>query len=605
MNSPISDRPEVSPHLFDDLAHSVAWIRGSLLPHTSTWWTIQRFIRLNHPTRAEFCTDVGSMNLLDRHDIFNNSGAFDGVISHSKLAKVLGESEQLLALGCTSALPHPSRRLFLNYPRMCPICAELGYHSILMSLDGINACPVHDCRFVDACECGAKFPTEFADLIVAPGRCSTCDKIFIRNSILFKPKITSSDLGGYLQLGGWVTAMCQWLFSPPTERGSLSALRDNWLAAQWQRHPKVTPYELLESLFSTPEKLENWHGRVTESRSGPLPGYSDKSPAPARSPVLTIYSATSRFIRRHVLSPDFKVLRSRLTALADADRIFQVITSSQAGMLAWRYVLWTMHVELRQGLRAKWNSSKWTCFEAEISACAMDVEPAASKNQALWKARREGKPLGLPHRQWYRLHAAETALLSLWRALANCVEKSIETGDVAWGDGLVDRAELCDWIAMRDMSGTGTRKVAYARFIDIRTPGDPLVPWQRRSKHQRRLMSHVRTLARLATLATTTIRVNEALEVRVASAAIPTGQVHRNNVRVASRWLACQVFRDGETWIARLGRGHVEAVSTSYRQALALMLRYLDMLVSTRGLCPSMVDPPTSPARCPSPAARG
>lgn len=575
--------PVGEPLVFEDPAPSVVWVKGSLLPHASTWWTVQRFILLNQPTRAEFCADVGSMKIVDGADLFNNRGAFPWVVCHSKLANVLGEPEHFLDLGSPSGLPDPARRLFLSFPRLCPKCAELGYHSILMSLNGIDKCPLHGCAFVEACDCGTKFPRTFAEIMITPGRCFNCDKVFLDQRALYKPKINESELADYIQLGGWVNSMCRWLISPHIDRGGVSALRDSWLAGQWERNPKITPYELLMRLFSTQHTMDQWHGRVTRSHSGPLGGRSEKTSSGIQSEILPVYGAISRYIRRHAAGPDFKNLSARLSAIADADRIHQIISTTPAACLVWRYILWRMQVERRGSFRDRWNSARATCFDNAISECATEVEPAGHKNIRLWASRDPRSPLGLPHIRWHRLHAAETALISLWRALATCVQDAMETGDVAWGDGLVDRAHLCDWIGMREMQGKGARKTAYAHFIDVRTPGEPLTPWAERPKESRRLLARVRDLAKQTTFATSALRVSEALDVQFGPATVPSVQPQRVNLRTANGRLKCVVFRQGVSWVARFVHWRIEAAAPTRFGALATLRRYHEAVSNVSG----------------------
>lgn len=446
-----------------------------MLAYASLWHTAHRYAYLNRSGRRDLASDFAWRIFRDDFNIFSNAPTRlrGWRIRPDRFAHILGESRNAFRLcDLNSIKPWSGSGIFGSCLRVCWACAERGYHTVLMSLNLIERCPVHGEQLRAVCFCGKPFDPLSRALAESPGQCGECGVHFLFQNSMRRPAMVSDEIGKWRELGKWVEITCQWVEAPALPEGT--QLRREILCLEAQRWSNVLATRVPRAVTLSCGRLASeFVERVaTCGLRMPLPQTQEQRWQRRASGGGAVYSALSRHLRRHAFSGRFSGIARRFHDLPDADDVLHLLQRDDQARDAWTAILWTMHVEARDGPRDRPRLD-----ERYLEGLRARV---ATPDERSWTR---------PFARWIEMHAAEISLLTLWRALTGLVEEMIKTADVRWGRCLVDIAAQRHWVATataesrRRAQGEPSSAMT---FIGMLPDGDR--PWflsERRTKSER------------------------------------------------------------------------------------------------------------------------
>jgi hypothetical protein len=109
-------------------------------------------------------------------------------------------------------------RLMTSQLRVCPLCIQRGYHSIVHQIEGLVQCPIHEVPLISTCPKCNQALGEFGLRRCNPYRCTRCDACLLAGDELF-----------YLP-EGWRESESRLIGSIVAHLHSLESARLNWPA---------------------------------------------------------------------------------------------------------------------------------------------------------------------------------------------------------------------------------------------------------------------------------------------------------------------------------------------------------------------------------------
>lgn len=205
----------------------LTWHRGSVLPYSSLWHTVQRAMWLNslRPSELSFCAcalDQGGfprqVNLLFNETSGGRRSAIDA-LSMQSLAQALGEPETAFTWAHLGRVPRSVRSLISPSVRVCRACLAAGYHSALHSLWLLQTCPIHGCELEDRCNCGERFNGELVALKgMNPGFCRCGRMAFVTRQTCRRPAMRHEETAPMSVIAAWLERLAGVVRPLPNDR---------------------------------------------------------------------------------------------------------------------------------------------------------------------------------------------------------------------------------------------------------------------------------------------------------------------------------------------------------------------------------------------------
>lgn len=433
----------------------LTWHAGSVLPFASLWHTLRRLSSLNSLRTADLpdadpqCVPgVRSAFQPGTNLLYNEAAGWKEAVSIRALATWLGEPPEIFQWSNLGRVPHNLRFLIHDEFRICPTCIAKGYHSALLSLKLLEACPIHGSSLVSRCWCGRRFDCSFGPKALAcAGHCE-CGRIgFFTGETCRRPTLRLDETRPLLEVAGWFERLAH-LGLPGREKdGHQGSAATSWLAGlmNWcdvlgLGYPSCfvePPAQRARSGASvhrcgmTPEKMLRHPARATYSH--PREGcywYAD--------PATLAYRGMARHLRRHVARGTEQIAMSFLEE-PDPIRLAEAMRSNKKAMVAFAEMVWAQAMEYHV-LRRRWpyrpiNHGSGGWFVGRIEPPLIDPDFAIDPIRRLW----------------IDYHAGETLMLASWRAAQRCAVHAMRSGVADWRLGR--DPETTSWVASRVQGG--------------------------------------------------------------------------------------------------------------------------------------------------------
>lgn len=206
-----------------DLRYNVASTRPELLE--SLWVLSRRFMALNVLTPLEF-TRLFRRDPPMRPSALRASTVYDR-IDLDKMAPWIGHTRRSVVALMPDVFEFSKPLLRLGPVKLCPECAEQGYHSVLHEVQWLEYCPIHRRRLSEHCfDCGRRLMhvTRFR-LGESPNQLP-CGHRWTSANVRSPPQLDASEC---FRLGTWLRRLHtrggdeQWLALALGQSGSLVA----------------------------------------------------------------------------------------------------------------------------------------------------------------------------------------------------------------------------------------------------------------------------------------------------------------------------------------------------------------------------------------------
>ncbi len=441
----------------DDLGpHSrrsrVVWYPGSTPPYSSLWITIQRFLMLNQPSRSAFAQDflVHKDQLNSRRSPASHTPQRPSLDDHpfvwgqtsmrlTRFARVLKEpckAFRVCHIGQFSELASP----YFGEFAVCPHCLGEGFHSVLYSFAGLQACPLHGTRLENLQNC-----TQIASSLFTHARLNPFGRCQYLQDVLALP--TARRPLEHPQRDRILGEMADWLMDIGTRC---------WVGQHGVR--QATPFDAFSNrvvklrgalgITDTAPRWANTNVRLESNAASheittfgsvevhmtELVGINDKR-ALKHQTDMSIYGQTIfgdfKAIRRYL---NGRVLGRRgcrwLSRLACAASPAEVDTLLKRGReparRAWLFLAWSRHVVAHE-------------FNPKAGLHTRSIRFAISEEIPLWIANLGRKPNEGDHdfvRLWIARRISAAGLLALWRSADGIAESDVSPDSAVLGRAL-------------------------------------------------------------------------------------------------------------------------------------------------------------------------
>lgn len=428
-----------------DAKTRLTWYPDSIPRYSSLWFTIQRVAALNCMRLAELPavtldSQVEPRLRTDADLLFNESlQPRRPTIDIAKLAALLGERPDVFEWSTLGRVPVWAR--FLVYPgfRVCPACMAGGYHSALLSLRTLQACPIHGCELLDRCRCGSTFASRLrATTMPHVGQCR-CGRfaLFTRQGCR-APAMTNSAVEPMTPVTQWLDKLARvirpsgaWGEYQKADRYSQTWRRSwrQWCDELGLGYPECfVPIPFQPSLHVS--RAVASHGWL---RHVPVRGEGFDHPRRqsdyglrywSNDPVTWTYRAMARHLRRHV------ALRSehwvqQFMRLPDPLAIAEHLRTNRHALLAFGEMLWA------RGIEGLVEQRRWP-YRIPRDAdgrnyCAAELHLPMPAN---------GLGVDRDKETWLSYQASAAAILALWhramRQAVHCARSGIADWTIDW-----------------------------------------------------------------------------------------------------------------------------------------------------------------------------
>lgn len=483
-------------------SHPLTWHPGSIRPYASLWHTVQRVAALNrlrmrelpdhlwrHPGEAE--SRASSTGLL-----FNEWHGHDWhsprrvAVSTEVLATWLGEPAEVFAWSHLGALPLWSRQLVCCGFRLCRQCVEAGYHSALLSIRLLEACPIHGTELLAKCTCGRLFSGRVSDAELSHAGHCACGKLsFFTRDTCRQPLLPAAATMAYLPLVQWLDTLTQVVRPRLESREAQRADWRTWLRTlvQWgdelgiDRPACVTAPAPQRTRYAVHHQCGYQGGRLSQpERTGTAVQLENRYWHD--EPSTWVYRAMQRYMRRHVARHSDHWVR-QFMASCDPIAIAQLMRSNRGALLAFGEMLWARTLEPGVSRR------RWP-YRVDAT---QDGRPLWG-HLVLRGGQAETRPLQLSpgEWQWLQYQASGAVIAATWRRSMAIAVQSARSGIADWSvDGHPDPLPE-NWSARQGPAGLHFFNLMQDRFIDWAGP--------RSDKATRRAQQQVRVDERLQTM---------------------------------------------------------------------------------------------------------
>lgn len=417
----------------------VTWCRGSTPPYSSLWIVVRRLIYLNHLPRAAFKSDFRD----DGKTNTERTLVLEGV-RVTRLARVLGESEEALRYGSIQSFPLVVRPL-LGRQRVCRQCLAGGFHTVLFHLDGLQRCPLHneDLESYVCCNSSLHWGGFSSGLFQAAASCRQCARPYFDLKRALRPAKCFARDDALKEIATWLSHIGTryWLgLSEVAPNKRVEATKAH--LAMWGESPELpTPPRWWDTWTSTVRRtrLVRFGGHLSAQpqafRNMPVSLQTDPY-SPDRS-ANTTFKCIRRRIVRHCI-PGCRQLLAEFIRMRDVEGIFNLVKSSRFGPDAWAFYLWwqscTKNIAFGSFYQRSWFTPPYGVTETRVlRPIGIDSAPTLYENPGarMW------------HEQWLLC----SSLLILWHQAKLHVQLLETAEDIAWGRGVVDGPIPVAWAA--------------------------------------------------------------------------------------------------------------------------------------------------------------
>src|ERR1035437_358219 len=171
-----------------------AWPKASARPGESLWSLMHRFLWLNAPSRSDLkrsfgCPHLQPFSLLDGQRPPSHYRFGPIAFDRHRLSSALGLTPRHWAsstLGWLRGTPVDDVETDL---RFCPLCLQVGYHTVAFQLSCVEKCPIHQDWLVRKClRCGGAISPQLdLNAIKNPYACQSCGHLLAPKASLVNP----------------------------------------------------------------------------------------------------------------------------------------------------------------------------------------------------------------------------------------------------------------------------------------------------------------------------------------------------------------------------------------------------------------------------------
>ncbi|WP_413456565.1 hypothetical protein [Herbaspirillum huttiense] len=297
-------------------SYRVAWGDWASKDFQSVWLTLHRFVVLNGPTldefQADFCSPIGEKKLAQRPWV-QVPGKLP--INLSRVARLCRISINDLRFSHLGGLPLKDS-LFLPSLRFCPKCLNAGYHTVLMSLEALRRCPIHDESLEDACKCGKPFLDGIdRSIIGGAGFCTCRRQELLSLQASRSPTISNEEVQVFRDYTKWLTRCGAHVYL----KGTIDQQAETNRAIQyWSKVFRTEVPYVFDSWSSSENRVVTVHHTSLKRSSTEFVDTIVRNLAQKKryrwyrrkmlgdSPWVSTrstYSAICRYLRRHVVPP--------------------------------------------------------------------------------------------------------------------------------------------------------------------------------------------------------------------------------------------------------------------------------------------------------------
>lgn len=417
----------------------LTWHRGSSLPYASLWHTLQRVAALN-ALRANELVDLvvlpvqpGASGLPRLANLLCNTSDTQPplpAIPISALAVCLGEEPEAFQWSHLGDVPVGWRRLVHSGFRVCPQCLANGFHSALLSIRLLQACPIHGCGLFRHCVCGRPFSARLTPRFLRnEGYCECGRMRLFTKQTCRRPTMSVVDTQSLQPVATWIECLSQ-IATPDMSPRRVDA--KGVPAAGWLNNLARWSYELgldyPECFVKPPAESP---GLIASSSHGgarldPLSRRRKKHPEPRElrdrywwsEPATDVYRAWCRHLRRHVLIGADRIAR-RFIEEPDPLQMARAMRSDRRAVGAFVDLVFAHSLEPAVG-RRRWPYRP-VDFDGSHYLPVVGVYDLGLS-----------RTLNREQENWLRYHAAAALILSRWKSAQRAAAQAEATGLADW-----------------------------------------------------------------------------------------------------------------------------------------------------------------------------
>jgi hypothetical protein len=439
----------------------VVWYPGSTPPYSSLWITIQRFLMLNQPSRSAFAQDflVHKDQLNSRRSPASYTPQRPSPDDHpfvwgqtsmnlTRFARVLKEPREafrLCHIGQFSELASP----YFGEFAVCPRCLGEGFHSVLYSFAGLQACPLHGTKLESLQNCSQIASSLFTHARLNPfGRCQYLQDLLgfpaarrpmahpQRDRILGEMADWLMDIGKRCWLGqhGVRQAM-------PLDVFSKRVAKLRVVMGMTDIFPRWENTNVRLGSHSASHEIATF-GSVKVHMTD-LVGINDRR-ANRHQTDLSIYGQTifgdfkaiRRYLVYRVVGRSGRRWLSRLACAASPAEVDTLLKRGrEAARRAWLFLAWSRHVIAHE-------------FNPKAGLHTRSIRFAISEEIPLWIANLGRKPNEGDHdfvRLWIARWISAAGLLAFWRSADGIAEGDLSPDIAVLGRALLEIRSEPHW----------------------------------------------------------------------------------------------------------------------------------------------------------------
>lgn len=418
----------------------LTWHTGSILPFASLWHTLMRVAALNslrirelpdadihrHPGAGSHTRSCASL-------LYNESSNRRGEsISTHALARWLGEPIEVFEWSHLGRIPKGLRGISHDGFRVCPECLAAGYHSALMSLRPLQACPIHGCELLGHCQCGRAFDGRIDGKVLSRALSCACGKwVYFTKQTCRRPMITADEVFPLDPVARWLESFIA--VGHPQFGNALwtASVMPHWwddlmewsdvLGIDYPKCFKTVPGPSGRRVVSTRGSLPTTTTSALHSLSRQI------EPIPARqqgsywetNPATSAYRGMLRHLRRHV-SRGSDLHAIDFLSNPDPERIARVMRSNQQAVVAFAELLWSTSLE-QDVMRRRWPYR--AIEQGYLGDFVGQITSPTSWDQDImppWQ--------GHAWHHWVQYQSCRSMMLSYWREAQQRALDAVRTG---------------------------------------------------------------------------------------------------------------------------------------------------------------------------------
>ncbi len=461
----------------------LTWYPGTILPYASLWHTLRRVAALNrlHLIDLQRLTPVIWAKRSPAPELLHNEG---GAIDTQALERLLGETPQALAWSHMGHAAPWMRSLFTPGMRVCPACLAAGYHSALLSLRLLEACPIHGVPLRHRCHCGRGFNARFTAHDCLCAGCCPCGALaFFTPQTCRRPTLQACATAALEPVVRWLQQCAAVLTLRQPDASDQQGDDATWgrCAAQWCSALGIDyPPCFLQPPGPAAYMAVVWHR--PRAAMGSARTASPPQPRTSAQTINLVYRAMARHLRRHVVGRSERWV-ARFRQSGNLLDIARLLAGQPRAVLSLAELLWARQVEENVEQR-RWPYRTVAGPDPIRLRRERLVLDHASQAAAACARLDDGE------RQWLEYHAAALMLSTLWGQALSRAVMAARTGVADWSLNCCSLSQLCAGAVTIDAD-------ARLRFVGITASGTAMRLPPRLDKAQRRRAATEEPLKRL------------------------------------------------------------------------------------------------------------